>query len=123
MQPGLDGLSYKEWLDRLGLFSLEHWRLRGELKEIYKMRGRDQRDSQYLFTKIGESKTRGRRFKMRGERYKRIQRGNFFTQRVVNVWNELPETVVEADTILSFKKQLDNYMGRKWAKRRQLGLA
>ena len=45
-------------------------------------RGIDQLNSQYLFPNIGESKTRGHRFKVRRKRYKRIQRGNFFTQRV-----------------------------------------
>ena len=75
------------------------------------MKGTDQRDSQYLFPKVGESKTRGHRFKVRGERYKSVQRGNYFTQRVVSVWNKLPEVVVEAGTILSFKKHLDSYMG------------
>ena len=49
---------------------------------------------------------------MRGERYKSVQRGNSFTQRVVSVWNKLPEVVVEAGTILSFKKHLDSYMGK-----------
>ena len=49
---------------------------------------------------------------MRGERYKRVQRGNFFTPRVVSVWNELPEAVVETGTILSFKKHLGSYMGK-----------
>ena len=49
---------------------------------------------------------------MRGERFRRVQRGNFFTQRVVSVWNELPEAVVEVGTILSFKKHLDSYMGK-----------
>ena len=43
MLPGFDGLSYKERLDRLGLFSLECRRLRGDLIEVYKiMRGIDQ---------------------------------------------------------------------------------
>ena len=30
----------------------------------------------------------------------------------MNVWNKLPEEVVEAGTILSFKKHLDSYMGK-----------
>ena len=94
MLPGLDGSSYKERLDRLGLFSLKRRRLRGDLIEVYKIiSGIDKVDSQYLFPNAGESKTRGHRFKVRGERYKRLQRGNFFTQRVVSVWNELPEVV------------------------------
>ena len=51
MLPGFDGLSYKE---RLGLFSLERGRLRGDLIEVYKiMRGIDQLDSQYLFPIVG----------------------------------------------------------------------
>ena len=86
MLPGLDGLSYKERLNRLGLFSLEHMRLRDDLKEVYKItRGIDKVDSQYLFPKVGESKTREHRFKVRRERYKCAQRGNVFTQRVVSV--------------------------------------
>ena len=106
-------MSYKERLDRLGPFFLECRRLRGDLIEVYKiMRGTDQLDSQYLFPKVVESKTRGHRFKVRGERYKSVQRGNFFTQRVVSVWNKLPEVVVEAGTILSFRKHSDSYMGK-----------
>lgn len=35
-------------------------------------------------------------------------RGNFFpTERVVGVWNELPEGVVEAVTVIAFRKHLD----------------
>ena len=71
-------MSYKERLDRLGLFSLERRRLRGDLIEVYKiMRGIDQLDSQYLFPKVGESKTRGHRFKVRGERYKKFSERQF----------------------------------------------
>jgi len=44
MLSGLDGLSYKERLDRLGLFSVELRRFRGDLIEVYKiMRGIDKR--------------------------------------------------------------------------------
>ena len=49
---------------------------------------------------------------MRGERYKSVQRGNFFTQRVVSIWNKLPKVVGEAGAILSFKKHLDSYRGK-----------
>ena len=72
------------------------------------MRGTDQLDSQYPFPKVGKSKTRGHRFKVRRERYKNVQGSNFFTERVVSVWNKLPE----AGTILPFKKHLDSYMGK-----------
>eukprot|EP00061_Rhincodon_typus_P004210 g22010.t1 len=42
MLPELEGLSYRERLNRLGLFSLECRRLRDNLKEVYKiMRGMD----------------------------------------------------------------------------------
>ena len=83
MLPGLDGLSYKERLDILGLFSLEHMRFRVDLIEVYKiMRGIDQFDGQHLFQNVGESTTRRHKFKVRRERYKRVQKRTFFTQRV-----------------------------------------
>ena len=33
----------------------------------------------------------------------------FFSQRVVNLWNRLPATVVEASSVNSFKKRLDEW--------------
>lgn len=37
MLPGLEGLSYREKLSWLGLYSLEHGRMRGDLIEMYKI--------------------------------------------------------------------------------------
>eukprot|EP00061_Rhincodon_typus_P016646 g44972.t1 len=49
----LEGLSYRQRLDRLGLFSLERQRLRGGLIEVYKiMRGMDMVHSQGLFPRV-----------------------------------------------------------------------
>ena len=37
-------------------------------------------------------------------------RHNFFTNRVVNPWNYLPDEIVEAQSVNSFKKKLDKFM-------------
>jgi len=69
-------LSYQERPDRLGLFSLERRRFRDDLIEVYKiMRAIDKVDSQHLFPKVGESKTRGHRFKVRGGEIQKGPRG------------------------------------------------
>ena len=111
-QPNLHiCISYEdeERLEKLGLFSLERWRLKGNLTEVYKiMKGMDRVDSQKLFPRVEESITRGHRFKVRGVMFKGDVQGKFvFTQRVVGAWNSLPGEVVEADTIVSFKRRLD----------------
>ena len=50
---------------------------------------------------------------MRGEKFKGNITGGFFTQRVVGVWNELPDEVVYAGSFLTFKNKLDRYMDEK----------
>eukprot|EP00061_Rhincodon_typus_P006985 g28199.t1 len=56
----MEGLGYKEGLDRLGLLSLECRRLRGNLIEVYKiMRGIDKVIGSCRFPRMGDFQTRG----------------------------------------------------------------
>jgi len=42
-------------------------------------------------------------------RHCRLDARKFFSQRVVNSWNSLPQHVIEAPSVNSFKKRLDDY--------------
>ena len=50
--------------------------------------------------------------RIRAKSFRTEVRKNFFTQRVVNVWNSLPQNV-EAKTLPDFKKKLDIAFGAK----------
>ena len=41
------------------------------------------------------------------------QRQNFLINRVVNVWNSLPDEVVEAGSVNNFKNMLDKFLEGK----------
>ena len=100
MLPGLEDMDYEERLNKLGLFSLERRRMRGDLIEVYKIvTGLDRVHSQSLFPRAGGSITRRHRLRVRGGKFKRDVKGRFFSHTVVNAWNTLPEEVVEADSI------------------------
>lgn len=61
-----------------------------------------------------------------GDRFNRNLREKIFTLKMVGIWKELPQKVVEADTIIIFKINLDRYVERfigAWAKSGQVGLA
>uniref|UniRef100_K7EXW6 Reverse transcriptase domain-containing protein n=1 Tax=Pelodiscus sinensis TaxID=13735 RepID=K7EXW6_PELSI len=106
----LERVPYEERLKRLGLFSLEKRRLRGDMIEVYKiMSGVERADKEKLFISSHNRRTRGHQMKLMGSRFKTNKR-KFFTQRVVNLWNSLPEEAVKARTIIEFKEKLDNFM-------------
>ncbi len=65
--------------------------------------------AEYFFQFVGESKSRGHRFKLRKQRPRLLMRQHFFSQRVVDEWNGLPSEVVETSTVESFKAKMDYF--------------
>ena len=53
--------------------------------------------------------TRGHHMKLYKKLSKLQLRSNFFTQRVINMWNQLPTTGISASTVSLFKHELDEY--------------
>jgi len=53
--------------------------------------------------------TGGNQYKLDTHRTKYELRKYFFTNRIVNVWNSLPDTVVMSETVNQFKNRLDKF--------------
>ena len=87
----MEDISYEEGLEKLGLFSLERRRLRGDLIEVYKiMRGMDRVGSQKLFPWWKSQLLGGIGLRCEGQGLKERSEASFLTQRVVGAWNSLP---------------------------------
>jgi hypothetical protein len=108
---GLEKFTYEERLERLKLFSLEQRRERGDLIEVYKnMQGKDKVQCSKLFQRAETDNLRGNSKKLYKAAARIDTRKYYFSMRVVDKWNKLPDTVVTADSIATFKDRLDRWM-------------
>ena len=114
--PSYRGLSYAQRLNKLGLTSLEQRRIRGDLIQTYKILHNLDAVSwcstQTMRIKQSDIiRTRGHSMKLTREIVKNCeQRHNFFPNRVTSHWNALPDYVVSAPTLNSYKARLDKHM-------------
>jgi len=110
MVPGLNDKSYEDRLKELKLPSLSYRRLRGDMIEVFKLV-----NDVYYFDNTGilkfreESITRGNSKKLFKPRARLDVRKYSFSNRVVDVWNSLPDDVISASTVFSFEVRLDEY--------------
>ncbi len=111
MIPSLRNKSYEERLARLNLFSLEKWRLRGKLIECFEiLKGFTNVDANRLFLINDSSRTRSNWVKLRCKQLHLDCTKFFFTKDVVREWNKLPPSVVQCNTINSFKNKFDLHL-------------
>ena len=106
--PCLNDKTYRERLIFLGLPLLEYRRDRADKIQIYKiLNDIDKVNKDKLFTMSHNIGTRGLPFKLYENRYRFNVRVNYFSNRGINLWNELPENTVMASTLVSIKSRLN----------------
>ena len=101
----------------LKLPTLKYRRLRGDMIEVFKITHNiyDPEVSPELryYPKFN---TRGRnKYKLLNHTFHYDTRKYSFTARIVNIWNSLPNFVVDVDTVCLFKGLLDNSQIRQLA--------
>jgi len=110
---GFNKMSYKQRLEALGLYSLQRRRLRGDLIETYKiLTGNEKINSDELFQKATTTNLRGHSLNLYKQSSRLELRKHFFCQIVIDHWNKLPNNVVCAASISTFKKRLDIWIDR-----------
>jgi hypothetical protein len=103
---GLWDVSYLDRLGRLKLESLEERRIQFDLICVFKIvHGLVNLPCDAFFV-MSTSITRGHSFKLAKTFCKHTFAQHFFTYRVVNIWNSLPENVVCSKSLASFKSNL-----------------
>ena len=109
--PGLRDLTYEERLNECGLTTLETRRLRGDQIEVFKILNGYENIDYNIFFEIKESKiTRGHNYTLVKKQSRLDVRKYSFSQRTINVWNNLSTDCVQASSINMFKNKIDKYL-------------
>ena len=104
-------LPYIDRLKKLGLPTLKFRRVRGDMiAQVYKIvTGKYDNACSVVLTVDHKSVTRGNRYKLCKGQVKYDLRKYFFTNRIIDIWNSLPDDVVSAETTNTFKNRLDKW--------------
>ena len=105
--PDTRDLPYKERLKKMKLPSLCYRRVRGDAIEAYKYTHGFYTANENLLELNNRSGTRGHNYRLLKKRPNYSPRANFYSYRIVDSWNALPSSVVNAPTLNCFKARLD----------------
>ena len=105
--PKLKDKSYPERLKALNLPTLIYRRNRTDILQVFRIFNKIDNIDPNMFFTLNNSNTRGHKWKLEKPRANTSIRANSFSNRVINDWNALPESVVECSTINAFKNELE----------------
>jgi hypothetical protein len=114
MVSGLQGTSYEERLEELGMTTLEERRHRADMFQVFKIltaKDNVNKDSWFQMAASGAVRTRQAAGLMNLVRPRtRLEvRGNFFSVRVVEDWNSVPDEIKMARSAGQFKRLYDQH--------------
>jgi hypothetical protein len=108
---GMKGKDYEDRLKLLKLFSLSRRRIRGDIIQVFKFyKGIDKVEMNELFKFSDYRRTRGHKGKLYKNNCRLDVRKNFFSNRVVDMWNGLPDQLLECNSVNVFKRKLDEWL-------------
>ena len=116
MTSGLSSRVYVEQLTELALPSLQERRVRGDMIQVWKiLHGHDKVKEEHWFkrkhnTAAVNTRLSSSPYNLEIKTARLELRRHSFSVRVVNGWNDLPDRVKGADTLINFKISYDNYM-------------
>ena len=117
MINSIKNLSYENRLRMLNLPTLKFRRLRGDMIEVYKIiTEKYDTNSAVQLNICTNSYTRGNRYKMFPVNVHYNLRKNKFCNRIIAVWNSLPDDVVAARNTNMFKNLLDKFWNKQEVK-------
>ena len=104
--PSISHLTYTDRLTKLGIPTLQYRRDRQDLIHVYNLINSDQCES--FFSLDTDNRLRGNGLKIKKtEHYNKTIKQKFFSQRVINIWNSLPYSVVHSQSLNCFKSALN----------------
>ena len=108
--PGFYKLPYEQRLARLNLPTVAYRRVRGDMIETFKLlKGSYDSQAGPALTRAVYSGTRGHCMKLYKVYAKKDVRKYNFVVRIADLWNSLPEQVVESQNVNAFKDNLDKH--------------
>ena len=90
------------------VFKILNNKNRADMIQVFKILNNiDQIDKKSMFKMSTYEATRGHSQKIFKKRYRLKTRGHFFSNRIIDSWNQLPDYVVNAPSLNSFKSRLN----------------